>query len=150
MFSGSIPALVTPFRDGAFAERDYRDLIEWQIAEGSSGLVPCGTTGEAATMPAGEHFHAVRVCVEQARGRIPVIAGAGSNDTQVAIANAHAAREVGADAVLMVPPYYNRPEPGRDLPPFRGGPGRMRAPDPALQRSRPHRNRHPGRDDGAA
>src|ERR1044072_2422997 len=109
MFSGSIPALVTPFRDGAFAEADFRDLIEWQIAEGSSALVPCGTTGEPATMPKDEHFRVVQVCVEQARGRVPVIAGTGSNDTQVAIANCKAAAEVGADAVLMVPPYYNRP-----------------------------------------
>ena len=109
MFSGSIPALVTPFRNGAFAEKDYRDFVEWQIAEGSSALVPCGTTGEAATMPMDEHFRVVRVCAEQARGRVPIIAGAGSNDTRVAIANVKAAREAGADAVLMVPPYYNRP-----------------------------------------
>lgn len=109
MFSGSIPALVTPFRNGEFDESVYRDFIEWQIAEGSSGLVPCGTTGEAATMPADEHFRVVRVCVDQARGRVPVIAGAGSNDTRVAIANVAAAREAGADAALMVPPYYNRP-----------------------------------------
>lgn len=109
MFAGSIPALVTPFRSGDFAEADFRDLVEWQIAEGSSGLVPCGTTGEAATMPKDEHFRVVRVCAEQARGRVPVIAGAGSNDTQVAIGNVKAAREAGADAVLMVPPYYNRP-----------------------------------------
>jgi 4-hydroxy-tetrahydrodipicolinate synthase len=109
MFSGSIPALVTPFRDGAFDEMAYRGLIEWQIAEGSSGLVPCGTTGEAATMPFDEHFQVVRVCVEQARGRVPVIAGAGSNDTRVAIANIRAAQAAGADAALMVPPYYNRP-----------------------------------------
>lgn len=110
MFSGSIPALVTPFEaDGSFAEKAYRELIEWQIAEGSAGLVPCGTTGEAATMTAGEHFDAVRVCAEQARGRVPVLAGAGSNDTRVAIANVHAAKAAGADAALMVPPYYNRP-----------------------------------------
>nr|WP_295665508.1 4-hydroxy-tetrahydrodipicolinate synthase [Sphingomonas sp.] len=110
MFSGSIPALVTPFEsDGSFAEKAYRDFIEWQIVEGSTGLVPCGTTGEAATLSAEEHFHAVRVCVHQARGRVPVIAGAGSNDTRVAIANINAAKEAGADAALMVPPYYNRP-----------------------------------------
>lgn len=110
MFSGSIPALVTPFEeDGRFAEGAYRDFIEWQIAEGSSALVPCGTTGEAATMSAEEHFHAVRVCVEQAAGRVPVIAGAGSNDTRVAIENIKAAKEAGAEAALMVPPYYNRP-----------------------------------------
>ncbi len=110
MFSGSIPALVTPFgEDGAFAESAYRDFIDWQIAEGSSALVPCGTTGEAATMSAEEHFHVVRVCVEQAAGRVPVIAGAGSNDTRVAIQNIKASKEAGADAALMVPPYYNRP-----------------------------------------
>jgi 4-hydroxy-tetrahydrodipicolinate synthase len=110
MFSGSIPALVTPFdADGGFDERAFRDLIEWQIAEGSTGLVPCGTTGEAATLSAEEHFHVVRVCVEQTKKRVPVIAGAGSNDTRVAIANIKASKESGADAALMVPPYYNRP-----------------------------------------
>ena len=92
MFSGSIPALVTPFAaDGAFDEAAYRELIEWQIAEGSSALVSCGTTGEAATLDLREHFHVVAVCVEQARGRVPVIAGAGSNDTRVAAANLLAA-----------------------------------------------------------
>ncbi|HEU0044694.1 4-hydroxy-tetrahydrodipicolinate synthase [Sphingomonas sp.] len=110
MFSGSIPALVTPFEaDGSFAEAAFRDLIEWQIAEGSSGLVACGTTGEAATLDKIEHFHVVRVCVEQARNRVPVIAGAGSNDTRVAVENLAAAKAAGADAALMVPPYYNRP-----------------------------------------
>jgi 4-hydroxy-tetrahydrodipicolinate synthase len=110
MFSGSIPALVTPFTaDGSFDEPTYRDFIEWQIAEGSAGLVPCGTTGEAATLTAEEHFAIVRVCVDQTRGRVPVLAGAGSNDTRVAIHNIKAARDSGADAALMVPPYYNRP-----------------------------------------
>lgn len=110
MFSGSIPALVTPFaEDGSFDEAAYRDFIEWQIAEGSAALVPMGTTGEAATMSAEEHFHAVRVCVDQTKGRVPVIAGAGSNDTRVAIENIKASKEAGADAALMVPPYYNRP-----------------------------------------
>ncbi|VVT02695.1 4-hydroxy-tetrahydrodipicolinate synthase [Sphingomonas sp. EC-HK361] len=110
MFSGSIPALVTPFDDdGNFVESAYRDLIEWQIAEGSSALVPCGTTGEAATLTQGEQFAIVRVCVDQARGRVPVIAGAGSNDTRVAADNMRLAKESGADAALMVPPYYNRP-----------------------------------------
>ncbi|MEO5866103.1 MAG: 4-hydroxy-tetrahydrodipicolinate synthase [Sphingomonas sp.] len=110
MFSGSIPALVTPFGDdGAFDENAYRDFVEWQIAEGSNALVPCGTTGEAATMTFEEHFRVVGVCVDQARGRVPVIAGAGSNDTRVACANVRAAKEAGVDAALMVPPYYNRP-----------------------------------------
>lgn len=110
LFKGSIPALVTPFdTDGAFVESAYRDLVEWQISEGSAALVPCGTTGEAATLDKDEHFAIVRICVDQAKGRVPVLAGAGSNDTRVAIANLHAAKEAGADAALMVPPYYNRP-----------------------------------------
>jgi 4-hydroxy-tetrahydrodipicolinate synthase len=109
MFSGSIPALVTPFRNGTFDEKAYRDLVEWQIAEGSSALVPCGTTGEAATLTKDEHFEVVRVCADQAKGRVKILAGAGSNDTRVAIANVHAASASGADAALMVPPYYNRP-----------------------------------------
>lgn len=110
MFSGSIPALVTPFRaNGDFDEPAYRALVEWHIGQGSSALVPCGTTGEAATMSAAEHFDVVRVCADEARGRVPVIAGAGSNDTRVAIENIKAAKEAGADAALMVPPYYNRP-----------------------------------------
>ncbi|SUJ15853.1 dihydrodipicolinate synthase [Sphingomonas paucimobilis] len=83
--------------------------VEWQIEQGSSALVACGTTGEAATMPKDEHFHVVRVCVDQANGRVPVIAGAGSNDTIVAVENLKAAQAAGADAALMVPPYYNRP-----------------------------------------
>jgi len=110
MFSGSIPALVTPFdAAGDVDEAAFRDLVEWQIAEGSAALVACGTTGEAATLTYDEHFRVVRLCVDQARGRVPVIAGAGSNDTRVATANLRAAREAGADAALMVPPYYNRP-----------------------------------------
>lgn len=109
MFSGSIPALVTPFRDGAFAEAEFRALVDWQIEQGSAGLVPCGTTGEAATLTKDEHFEIVRICVEQAKGRVPILAGAGSNDTQVAIGNVHAAKASGANAALMVPPYYNRP-----------------------------------------
>ncbi|MFD1787261.1 4-hydroxy-tetrahydrodipicolinate synthase [Sphingomonas floccifaciens] len=109
MFSGSIPALVTPFRNGSFDEDAYRDFVEWQLTEGSSAVVPCGTTGESATLTFEEHFHVVRTCVDQVRGRVPVIAGAGSNDTQVAIKNIRTAKEAGADAALMVPPYYNRP-----------------------------------------
>ena len=115
MFSGSIPALVTPFVDmgdhigGAFDEDAFCALVDWQIDGGSSALVACGTTGEAATMPKDEHFRVVRTCVDQARGRVPVIAGAGSNDTAVAIDNLKASADAGAAAALMVPPYYNRP-----------------------------------------
>jgi 4-hydroxy-tetrahydrodipicolinate synthase len=109
MFSGSIPALVTPFRDNMFDEAAFRAFIDWQIAEGSSGLVPCGTTGESATMSIEEHNHVVAVCVEQAAGRVPVIAGCGSNDTKVALEHMRHARAAGADAALVVLPYYNRP-----------------------------------------
>ena len=109
MFRGSIPALVTPFRDEAFDEGAFRDFVEWQIAEGSHGLVPCGTTGESATLAAEEHYRVVELCVEVAAGRVPVIAGCGSNCTRSAIRNVKAAEERGADAALVVLPYYNRP-----------------------------------------
>jgi 4-hydroxy-tetrahydrodipicolinate synthase len=109
MFRGSIPALVTPFRDEAFVEAEFRTLIDWQIDEGSAGLVPCGTTGESATMLIEEHDEVVRVCVEQAAGRVPVIAGCGSNDTKVALSHMQHAKQAGASAALVVLPYYNRP-----------------------------------------
>lgn len=109
MFSGSIPALVTPFRDGTFDEKLFRGFVDWQIDEGSSALVPCGTTGESATMSIDEHNHVVKVCIEQAGGRVPVIAGCGSNDTEVALEHMKAAQKAGADAALVVLPYYNRP-----------------------------------------
>jgi 4-hydroxy-tetrahydrodipicolinate synthase len=110
MLRGSITALVTPFRkDGSFDEKAYRDLIEWQIAEGTSGLVPVGTTGESPTLTHSEHGEVIRVCVEQAAGRVPVVAGTGSNNTAEAIALTRHAETVGADAVLVVTPYYNKP-----------------------------------------
>ena len=109
MFFGSIPALVTPFSNGRVAEDTFRELVEWQIAEGSNALVPCGTTGEAATLSTDEHRRVVELTVEVARGRVPVIAGCGSNNTAHAIELTRIAREAGADAALHVPPYYNRP-----------------------------------------
>lgn len=109
MFSGSIPALVTPFRDGRFDERAFRSFVDWQIEEGSSALVPCGTTGESATMSIVEHDRVVAVCIEQAAGRVPVIAGCGSNDTLVALDHMRSAKSAGAAAALVVLPYYNRP-----------------------------------------
>ncbi len=109
MFRGSIPALVTPFRDEAFAEGDYRAFVEWQISEGSHGLVPCGTTGESATLDSSEHRRIIATCVNVAAGRVPVIAGCGSNDTAHAIELTRSAKEAGAAAALHVPPYYNRP-----------------------------------------
>jgi 4-hydroxy-tetrahydrodipicolinate synthase len=109
MFTGSIPALVTIFRDEALEERAYRDFCAWQVSEGSQALVPCGTTGESATLTPAEHRRCIELAVEGAGGRAPVIAGCGSNDTAHAIALTRSAREAGADAVLHVPPYYNRP-----------------------------------------
>ena len=109
MFFGSIPALVTPFTAGRVDEAAYRVLIEWQIDEGSNGLVPCGTTGENATLTMDEHRRLIAIAVEVARGRVPVIAGCGSNSTAHAIELTKAAKTAGADAALHVPPYYNRP-----------------------------------------
>ena len=109
MFSGSIPALVTPFRDEAFDEAAFRRFVDWQIDSGSSALVPCGTTGESATLDNDEHHHVIKVCVEQAAGRVPVIAGCGSNDTKTALWHMQVAKDLGADAALLVAPYYNRP-----------------------------------------
>ena len=109
VLKGSLPALVTPFRDEAFDEAAFRDLVEWQISEGSHGLVPCGTTGEAATLSFEEHWRVVEVCVDQAAGRVPVIAGCGSNCTRSALENMRAAQQRGADGALCVVPYYNRP-----------------------------------------
>ena len=109
MFFGSIPALVTPFSGGRVAEDTFRQFVEWQIAEGSNGLVPCGTTGEAATLTVEEHLQVIAIAVEVAAGRVPVIAGCGSNNTAHAIELTRNAKAAGADAALHVPPYYNRP-----------------------------------------
>ncbi|MCB2059788.1 MAG: 4-hydroxy-tetrahydrodipicolinate synthase [Novosphingobium sp.] len=109
MFSGSIPALVTPFRDGAFDEPAFRRLVEWQIENGSSALVPCGTTGESPTLSHDEHMKVTEICIEVASGRVPVIAGAGSNSTAEAVMLARHAEQAGAQAVLVVTPYYNKP-----------------------------------------
>jgi 4-hydroxy-tetrahydrodipicolinate synthase len=110
MFRGSFTALVTPFRqDGSLDEKAFADLVEWQIGEGTQGLVPVGTTGESPTLSHAEHRRVVEICVETAKGRVPVIAGAGSNNTNEAIELAEYAEKVGADAVLVVTPYYNKP-----------------------------------------
>jgi 4-hydroxy-tetrahydrodipicolinate synthase len=109
MFSGSIPALVTPFRDGAFSEKHFRALVDWQIDQGSSALVPCGTTGESSTLSNAEHHRVIEVCIEQAAGRVPIIAGCGSNDTTNAMLHLNFSKKCGAAAGLVVAPYYNRP-----------------------------------------
>lgn len=108
-FRGSFTALVTPFKNGAVDEKTFRGLVDWQIGEGTSGLVPVGTTGESPTLSHDEHKRVVEWCVEQAKGRVPVIAGAGSNSTAEAIELSQHAEKSGADAVLIVTPYYNKP-----------------------------------------
>jgi len=109
MFFGSIPALVTPFAAGRVEEAIFRDFVAWQIEQGSNALVPCGTTGEAATLSTDEHRRVVEIAVEVAGGRVPVIAGCGSNNTAHAIELTRIAKDSGANAALHVPPYYNRP-----------------------------------------
>lgn len=109
MFSGSIPALVTPFRDGTVDEQAFRRLIDWQIENGSKALVPCGTTGEASTLTNAEHHRVIEICVEHTAGRVPVIAGCGSNDTANALMHMRFSKRYGASAALVVGPYYNRP-----------------------------------------
>ena len=110
MFTGSFTATITPFTaNGEVDEKAFRDFIEWQIDEGTNGLVPVGTTGESPTVSHGEHKQVVEICVDQVRGRVPVIAGAGSNNTVEAVDFAKHAQANGADAVLVVTPYYNKP-----------------------------------------
>ncbi len=108
-FRGSFTALVTPFKNGSVDENALRGFVDWQIAEGTNGLIPVGTTGESPTLSHEEHNEVVEWCVDQAKGRVPIIAGAGSNSTKEAIALAQHAERAGADAVLVVTPYYNKP-----------------------------------------
>ncbi|MDB5484979.1 MAG: dihydrodipicolinate synthase [Tardiphaga sp.] len=108
-FRGSYTALVTPFKNGAVDEAAFRALVSWQIAEGTHGLVPVGTTGESPTLSHDEHMKIVEWCIDEAKGRVPTIAGAGSNSTKEAVSLAVHAEKAGADAVLVVTPYYNKP-----------------------------------------
>ncbi|MDH5526115.1 MAG: 4-hydroxy-tetrahydrodipicolinate synthase [Nitrospirota bacterium] len=110
MFQGSIVALATPFdADGGLDERRLAELVEWHVDQGTHGIVPCGTTGESATLSHGEHLRVVEICVETAAGRVPIIAGTGSNSTSEAITLTRRAKEAGADAALLIAPYYNKP-----------------------------------------
>ena len=109
MFKGSIVALVTPFRDGEVDDKSYQSIIEWQISEGTDGLVPVGTTGESPTLSHKEHERVVDLCIEASAGRVPVIAGAGSNSTEEAVELTRYAKKAGADGALIVTPYYNKP-----------------------------------------
>jgi 4-hydroxy-tetrahydrodipicolinate synthase len=108
-FKGAFTALVTPFSNGQLDEDAYRKLIEWQIQSGINGVVPCGTTGESATMSHDEHKRVIRICVDQVKGRVPVLAGAGSNNTAEAVELTRFAKEAGADGALLITPYYNKP-----------------------------------------
>lgn len=109
MFQGAMVAIVTPFRNGKVDEAAYRDLIEFQIDNGTRGIIPCGTTGESATLSVQEHERVIEIAVEQTNKRVPVIAGTGSNNTEEAVSLTRHARKAGADAVLMISPYYNKP-----------------------------------------
>ena len=109
MFQGSIVALITPFKNGGVDEAAFRSFVEWQINEGTEGLVPCGTTGESPTLDHEEHMRVTEICIEVAKGRVPVIAGTGSNSTKEAVDLTQHAQEAGADGALVVTPYYNKP-----------------------------------------
>ena len=109
LFSGAMTALVTPFKNNALDEEAYRNFIEFQITEGIHGLVPCGTTGESATLSHEEHERVIEICIDQAKGRVPVLAGAGSNNTIEAIRLTRFAKKAGADGALLITPYYNKP-----------------------------------------
>ena len=109
MFKGSNVALITPFKDGAVDEKAFQSFVEWQIKQGTGGLIPCGTTGESPTLSHDEHMRVTELCIEVARGKVPVMAGAGSNSTAEAIMLTRHAKEAGADAALLVTPYYNKP-----------------------------------------
>lgn len=109
MFTGSLVAIVTPFRNGKIDERALADLIEWQIAQGTNGIVPCGTTGESATLSHDEHNRVIELTVEVVNRRVPVIAGTGSNSTAEAVALTRHAKQAGVDGALLITPYYNKP-----------------------------------------
>ena len=111
MFQGSLTALITPFRNGEVDESAFQRFVDWQIKEGTDALVPCGTTGESPTLSHAEHMRVVELCIEAAAGRVPVIAGTGSNSTAEAIHLTRHAKEAGANAALVVMPYYNKPTP---------------------------------------
>ena len=143
MFQGSMVAIITPFdAEGNFDEQSYRQLIEFQIENGTDVIVPCGTTGESATLSYEEHDRVIKTCIDQVNKRVPVIAGTGSNATAEAIDISQHAKEQGADGLLLVSPYYNKPSPGRSLPALQGD-CRKRCPAAsALQCAGTHRHEH--------
>ena len=146
MFKGSLTALITPFRDGKVDEKAFQGLVELQIDEGTDGLIPCGTTGESPTLSHDEHERVIELCIEAANGRVPVIAGTGSNSTEECVRLTRHAKTAGADAALIVTPYYNKPS-DRPLP---GDPRRLRPADHHLQHPAALGDRHVGRNHGAS
>ncbi len=149
-FAGSITALVTPFKDGAVDEAGFRKFINWQIENGTHGVVPVGTTGESPTLSHKEHERVVEITVDEVKGRVPVIAGAGSNSTAEAIGFSQHAERVGADAVLDRHALLQQADPGRHVRPFQGHQRCDRHPDHHLQHPRPLGDRHVGGHDGPA
>ena len=145
MFEGVYTALVTPFRDGAVDERTLHELVEQQIAAGVDGLVPCGSTGEAATLSHAEHRRVIEVVVAAARGRVRVLAGTGSNSTAEAIALTLHAKEAGADGALLISPYYNRPTHEGIVAHYATIARETVVPAGRLQHSRTHGVEHPAR-----
>ena len=150
MFHGSIVALVTPFRNGVVDEDAFQRLVERHLAEGTHGFVPVGTTGESPTLSHAEHERVVELCVEAVAGRRPVIAGTGSNATEEAISLTRHAKKAGADAALVVTPYYNRPTQEGLYAHYQGDPGRGGPADHHLQHPGTLGGGDDGRDHGAA
>ncbi len=150
MFNGALSAIVTPFRDGEVDERALRDHIEWQIQSGVDGIVPCGSTGESATLTHAEHDRVIKITIEQTRRRVPVVAGTGSNSTAEAIRLTTAAREMGADGALMISPYYNKPTQEGIFRHYKMIAAAVDLPTDRVQHSGPHRLEHRARDLRAA
>ena len=142
MFQGAMVAIVTPFKDGEVDEASLRQLIDFQIANGTTGIVPCGTTGESATLSFEEHERVIEITVEQVNKRVPVIAGTGSNNTEEAIRLTRHARKAGADGALMISPYYNKPTQEGLYRHFQDGCREGGYPDHPLQHPGPHRRQH--------
>ena len=146
MFNGALTALVTPFRDGEVDEHALRELVEFQIQGGIDGLVPCGSTGESATLTHSEHEQVIRIVIDQTRKRVPVVAGTGSNSTAEAIRLTASAREAGADGALMISPYYNKPTQDGIFRHYKMVAARGRPAAHRLQHPRTHRLQHRARD----
>ena len=150
MFKGSIVAIVTPFSNGAVDEKKLRELVDFQIENGTDAIVACGTTGESSTLDNEEHLNVIKIVFDQAKGRVPVIAGTGSNSTAEAINLTREAKEIGVAGVLLVTPYYNKPTQEGALSSLHGHCRRRGDPPDPLQRTGTHRGQHAARDRGTS